>query len=344
MRRRRAFSLIELLVVIGIIGILASLLLAALVSAQHRSRQASCLNNLHQLGIAFTGFALDHDGGYPMRLSANLDGSKEFNDREVITNTTFSADYHHFLALSNQIPNVRVMTCPADRRKPAKNFLSFSGENLSYWANSEAAPHSTLSLLAGDRNLISVTNSAGENPVLEFDRRTHRSRGSVLFADGRVEFTRRIAYIAPALNEPEPVGNKIKPAPAENLSARDSLPARENQNSLTNNSQRTGERSVQWRRRAVSASSPAQNHEAGALRPATRASIGGARKSGGPADDDTSDEPWDTPGFRLFKFIAMAGYFVSLIWAVIVLLLYYLKWRVEQRRQREEFISRFDQN
>jgi prepilin-type N-terminal cleavage/methylation domain-containing protein/prepilin-type processing-associated H-X9-DG protein len=62
----RGFTLIELLVVIAIIAILAAILFPVFAQAREKARQATCISNHKQLGLATQMYAQDYDETWPL--------------------------------------------------------------------------------------------------------------------------------------------------------------------------------------------------------------------------------------------------------------------------------------
>lgn len=60
MKKKQSFTLLELLVTIGIIGILAAMIMPALNSSRERAKQIACIGNLKQIGLALNMYLSDN--------------------------------------------------------------------------------------------------------------------------------------------------------------------------------------------------------------------------------------------------------------------------------------------
>lgn len=78
-RRPSAFTLIELLTVIAIIGILAAILIPTVGLVRAKARTTQCVSNLRQIGMACLMYADDHKGLLPVHGSSTLTPASERN-------------------------------------------------------------------------------------------------------------------------------------------------------------------------------------------------------------------------------------------------------------------------
>jgi prepilin-type N-terminal cleavage/methylation domain-containing protein len=183
---RKAFTLLELLVVLSLLALLGVLLLPALASTQTNSQKTTCLNNLKQIGLAFRTWEGGHGGKYPMAVAAASGGASDFlshNNGSASPNgaTASLCPGMAFLVMSNQLSSAKVLFCPTDNFHTlnngyATNFSyqdllgvqapvgggrpstqvgenAIAGSKISYFVNGDATEANPQDILTGDDNI-----------------------------------------------------------------------------------------------------------------------------------------------------------------------------------------------
>ncbi len=129
--KKYGFTLIELLVVIAIISMLAGQILPSLSTAREKGRQANCINNLHQIGLAIEMYYQDYDD-YPTWLSllckSDIPGvgteylSKKYEIFVCLTDSNRGAKGHGF------IPEPAICDIPLE--KVQANYPSYEPDDI----------------------------------------------------------------------------------------------------------------------------------------------------------------------------------------------------------------------
>jgi prepilin-type N-terminal cleavage/methylation domain-containing protein/prepilin-type processing-associated H-X9-DG protein len=114
MRVRRAFTLVELLVVIALIALLIALLLPALGKAREQAKMLQCASNLRQIGMAMVQYQNDWKG-YLLTSSPWYGTDPGLG---IFANPDNAPYYAHqwtgFLYYKKYVRDVQVMRCPSD--------------------------------------------------------------------------------------------------------------------------------------------------------------------------------------------------------------------------------------
>jgi len=151
------FTLVELLVVLAIIAILASLLLPGLAKAKSRGKRISCISNMKQISLGFRLWHDDNDFRYPWQLDPSEGGTQ-----------TITEAWKHFATISNEIVTPRVLHCASDgEKKIAENFSAGSAglqtlknDAISFAVGTESLEVRPSMHIVTDRNAIGTENGS----------------------------------------------------------------------------------------------------------------------------------------------------------------------------------------
>lgn len=194
-------TLIEVLVVVGVLFLLSAMLLPALAKAKAMAQRIKCVNNQKNHGLGLRIFATDNSEHFPWSIAATNGGSREWvMDDSLI--------WRHWATVSNELSTPTILICPADSdRLPRKPWFSeappftwnriTNTEHISYFLGlltTNDLSDANLGILGGDRNVTTNGIAArrgglhlGTNTTLGFTSDLHDSAGNILLGDGSVQ-------------------------------------------------------------------------------------------------------------------------------------------------------------
>ena len=116
---KSAFTLVEVLVSIGIIALLASILLPTLATSKTKSKRIHCLSNLTQIGRALAMYGNDHEGRLPWQIlpsDQKVELGTGWHDFNMDPGAIFSLP-----PMKLEIGSAKVLLSPLDPERAAAN-------------------------------------------------------------------------------------------------------------------------------------------------------------------------------------------------------------------------------
>ena len=132
MKRPNAFTLIEILVVVSVIGLLVAILVPALGKARTQARRVTCATQLHQVALAMTGYMQYNRDRMPQVSFMPSLGPAP------LTNTIGNKPVYFADVLKPYLKNGNALQCPedqpnfSDRAAPNTGLSYFQSERSSY--------------------------------------------------------------------------------------------------------------------------------------------------------------------------------------------------------------------
>lgn len=131
LRKSSPFTIVELLVVISIIGVLAAILMPALMSAKGKAREISCLSNLKQIGLANGLYESTYKRYVPFRNGTHPSGGQPWDSGQwwfgFRNDNTENWDVSKGLLVNYLDNKGKVLTCPQAKLLPIDGATGMNG-------------------------------------------------------------------------------------------------------------------------------------------------------------------------------------------------------------------------
>ncbi len=180
MKRARfyqAFTLIELILVIGIIGLLMTLAMPAMQHMIQRADSAACFGNLRQIGVAVSTYVIDHDNTYPY-IESDPQTMQIYSQLGITAKSMLETFQPYGLGSKN-------LQCPSDVKSPGPNY--FAQKQSSYeWRPMVDGETTTNIEVVRWRGVVHVSPSHLRQ-VTDFSP-VHFGHQNALYADGHVKW------------------------------------------------------------------------------------------------------------------------------------------------------------
>jgi prepilin-type N-terminal cleavage/methylation domain-containing protein/prepilin-type processing-associated H-X9-DG protein len=182
--RRRAFSLVELIVVIAIVGLLAVLVAPEWERIQDRAQSVTCINNLRQIGTGVLAYVGENDNTYPV-IEPNPN-APVYDDEDNVAEQEAEPLLD---VLGPYGVDTAVLKCPADLRgKNAGGRVYFAERGSSYqWRITVDGENGVAPQVYGGRRGWGVRVAKPSRVTIATDfEAIHSRRLNRLYADGHV--------------------------------------------------------------------------------------------------------------------------------------------------------------